>query len=132
MELDNEFLVSDSDWKWLLAHTDYREAELNDLLQGFFLTMSTNLKNAQLPCVLLSQDSERSILVVGSTGISLNNGRATLWWTSSSGSFPIYGLVEIFYVFSILDTDSNGYLDFKEFHQALLLLSTKSTEQKLE
>ena len=36
MELDNEFLVSDSDWKWLLAHTDYREAELNDLLQGFF------------------------------------------------------------------------------------------------
>ena len=35
-------------------------------------------------------------------------------------------------IFSCLDGDSNGYLDFKEFHQALLLLSAKTTDQKLE
>jgi len=33
---------------------------------------------------------------------------------------------------SCLDTDNNGYLDFKEFNQALQLLSSKTTEQKLQ
>ena len=33
---------------------------------------------------------------------------------------------------SCLDTDNNGYLDFKEFNQALQLLSAKTTEQKLQ
>ena len=26
--------MSDSDWKWLLAHTEYSEGELNDMLVG--------------------------------------------------------------------------------------------------
>ena len=34
VELDEEFLVSDSDWKWLLNHTEYSEPELHQLLQG--------------------------------------------------------------------------------------------------
>ena len=34
VELDEEFKVSDSDWKWLLSHTDYTEGELNDMLYG--------------------------------------------------------------------------------------------------
>ena len=43
-------------------------------------------------------------------------------------------LIEIINIlfYSCLDSDSNGYLDFKEFHQALQLLSAKTTDQKLE
>ena len=32
--LDDEFQVSDADWKWLLAHTEYNESELQAMLNG--------------------------------------------------------------------------------------------------
>ena len=34
MQLDEEFQVSDADWKWLLAHTEFNEVELQDMLSG--------------------------------------------------------------------------------------------------
>lgn len=32
--LDEEFQVTDADWKWLLTHTEYTEPELRDMLHG--------------------------------------------------------------------------------------------------
>ena len=32
--LDEEFPVTDSDWKWLVTHTEYTEQELRDMLHG--------------------------------------------------------------------------------------------------
>ena len=32
--LDDEFPVTDSDWKWLVTHTEYTEQELRDMLHG--------------------------------------------------------------------------------------------------
>ena len=34
VQLDEEFQVSDADWKWLLAHTEFNEVELQDMLSG--------------------------------------------------------------------------------------------------
>ena len=40
VELDEEFVVSDSDWKWLLSHTEYSQQDLQCLLQGQEVTES--------------------------------------------------------------------------------------------
>ena len=43
MQLDEEFQVSDADWKWLLAHTEFNEVELQDMLSGNSLIYTLNL-----------------------------------------------------------------------------------------
>ena len=35
VQLDEEFAVSDADWKWLISHTEYTEQELQSMLFGF-------------------------------------------------------------------------------------------------
>ena len=37
--LDDEFQVSDADWKWLLAHTEYNDSELQAMLNGIYQVM---------------------------------------------------------------------------------------------
>ena len=82
------------------------------------------------------QVSEQSTLVVGSTDTSLSSLWATpSWRSSSSGSsshshsleavISDYNRLIQTHIFSLicessscLDTDNNGYLDFKEFNQA--------------
>jgi len=92
---DEEFKLSDDDIKWLLAHTEYDEKELNQLLAGF---------RSEYPGGGIYRHQFEQL--VGNT------------------------VMEV--VFNCLDTDNNGYLDFKEFNQALQLLSSKTTEQKLQ
>ena len=36
VKLDEEFAVSDADWKWLISHTEYTEQELQSMLFGNF------------------------------------------------------------------------------------------------
>ena len=36
VKLDEEFAVSDADWKWLISHTEYTEQELQSMLFGIF------------------------------------------------------------------------------------------------
>merc|ERR1712241_528656 len=92
VQLDEEFQVSDADWKWLLAHTEFNEVELQDMLSGFRIEYpGGGIYRHQLEQM---------------TGNAVMN-----------------------IVFNCLDGDCNGYLDFKEFHQALQLPSAKTTNQ---
>ena len=48
MQLDEEFQVSDADWKWLLAHTEFNEVELQDMLSGNSLIYTLNLATLRM------------------------------------------------------------------------------------
>ena len=43
--LDQEFPVTDSDWKWLVTHTEYTEQELRDMLHGlrYYVNIRVNI-----------------------------------------------------------------------------------------
>ena len=53
--LDEEFPVTDSDWKWLVTHTEYTEQELGDMLHGGCVIMLNIRVN------IFIQDSEWNI-----------------------------------------------------------------------
>lgn len=46
--LDEEFQVTDADWKWLLTHTEYVEQELRDMLHGQKINLNILLSGSSL------------------------------------------------------------------------------------
>ena len=55
--LDEEFQVTDADWKWLLTHTEYTEPELRNMLHGEELRILSQARcQTSDPAHILGQD----------------------------------------------------------------------------